>query len=84
MVLPACEQAVELEPDNVARRDSRGLCRALVGEFKGAIEDFRFFVEKGGGTDYEDLMAQRKEWIQALEEGENPFSDELLKELAAQ
>ncbi|NIN97300.1 MAG: hypothetical protein GTN93_19500, partial [Anaerolineae bacterium] len=32
-VLPECEQAVELEPDNGSYRDSRGLARALTGDY---------------------------------------------------
>ncbi len=37
-VLEACERGVELEPDNGAYRDSRGLGRALTGDYAGTIE----------------------------------------------
>jgi regulator of sirC expression with transglutaminase-like and TPR domain len=41
----ACEQAVQLDPNTGHWYDSRGLARALSGDYQGAIEDFQFFVE---------------------------------------
>ena len=45
-VMDACERAVELAPDDGDYRDSRGLARALMGDYTGAIEDFKFAVER--------------------------------------
>jgi hypothetical protein len=39
---PACEKAVELDSANGEIRDSRGVARAVTGDFTGAIEDFRY------------------------------------------
>lgn len=80
-VLKDCERAVELAETQGsskigAYRDSRGLARALTNNIAGAIEDFEFYVEYGvfDSTD-------RREWIDALENGENPFTEELLDDL---
>ena len=58
--------------------DSRGLARALTGDIEGAIIDFQVYVE---WTSNKEEKTQRQEWIKALQAGENPFTDELLKEL---
>ncbi|MCL2939434.1 MAG: hypothetical protein MGU50_24370, partial [Trichodesmium sp. MAG_R02] len=58
--------------------ESRGLARALTGDIEGAIADFQVYVN---WTSNEEKKAQRQEWIKALQAGENPFTDELLKEL---
>jgi hypothetical protein len=72
-VMFACEQAVALDPDHGGIADSRGVARALTGDFEGAIEDFRQFIEWGG-----DHRGLRAEWITELEERRNPFDEELL------
>ncbi|MCL2934883.1 MAG: trypsin-like peptidase domain-containing protein, partial [Trichodesmium sp. MAG_R03] len=77
-VMFACEKAVVLSPKDGDIIDSRGLARALTGDIEGAIIDFQVFVE---WTSNEERKAQRQEWIKALQAGENPFTDELLKEL---
>ena len=58
--------------------DSRGLAKALIGDIEGAIIDFQVYVE---WTSNKEEKTQRQEWIKALQAGENPFTDELLKEL---
>ena len=77
-VLFACERIVELEPQNGAYRDSRGLVRALLGDTEGAVEDFELYVNWVGD---ERLRAQRQGWIDALGAGRNPFTKELLERL---
>jgi hypothetical protein len=52
--------------------------RALTGNFAGAIEDFQAFVD---ATDDEDAKAQRQQWIEALQNGENPLTPEVLEQL---
>lgn len=81
-VMDACQQAVELAPDNGDFRDSRGLARALTGDKAGAIEDFTAFVEahKDDETLRKDV-AQRTEWIGELKAGRNPFDEATLKAL---
>ena len=78
----ACNNAVKLAPDNTAIKDSRGLARALTGDFSGAIEDFTEYVEwleKNGGSEYEKNL--RLSWISSLESGMNPFDEAMLMEL---
>ncbi len=76
-VMAACESAVRLEPESESYRDSRGVARALTGNFQGAIEDFQYYIDH---TDYEVDKAQRQRWLEALNQGENPFtSDEINK-----
>ena len=64
-----------------ARRDSRGLARALTGDYAGAIADFEAFV--AWTSDDEDRL-QRQGWIDALRVGENPFTPDLLRKLREQ
>jgi hypothetical protein len=81
-VLQYCEEAVALEPDEAHIRDSRGLARALLGDYAGAIEDFQFFVDYGidQGWDESDVQ-QRQQWIIDLKAGKNPFTPEVLDSL---
>ena len=77
-VLDACETAVNLAPESGNIRDSRGLARALTGDFEGAIEDFQAFVD---WTFNDGEKAQRQHWIESLHAGENPFTPEELEHL---
>jgi tetratricopeptide (TPR) repeat protein len=81
-VLDVCDRAVALEPDNGEIKDSRGLARALTGDYDGAIEDFGAYVdwlEEHGGDDYEKNL--RQFWISELETGRNPIDETILMEL---
>ncbi|MDZ8228017.1 MAG: ribosome assembly protein 4, partial [Nostoc sp. ChiVER01] len=77
-VLPACEQAITLAPEDGNIRDSRGLARALIGDTQGAIEDFEAYIAQ---TDDKDSKAQRQRWVKDLRAGKNPFTDAELKKL---
>ena len=88
----ACDEAVSVEPTNGAYRESRGVVRAITGDFKGAIDDFKFFidwisqlrlegVEKEKGQAY---AAQRQRWIEELKMGRNPLTPEELKSIENQ
>ncbi|MEM6840404.1 MAG: hypothetical protein AAF609_26680 [Cyanobacteria bacterium P01_C01_bin.120] len=77
-VLDICERAVTAAPARASTRDSRGLARALTGNFEGAIADFQFFVDN---TENEADKQQRQQWIQQLQAGQNPFTHEVLKGL---
>lgn len=81
-VLPVCERAVELKPDNGSYRDNRGLARALTGDYRGAIEDFQFYVDWGEQAERpEEMLNKRRDWIQQLEAGQNPFDEATLEAL---
>jgi tetratricopeptide (TPR) repeat protein len=81
-VMGACESAVSLEPDNGTIRDSHGLTRALTGDYPGAIDDFRRYLEWGANNGVpEEQIRQRHDWIRALQANQNPFNQELLKRL---
>ncbi len=81
-ILDACEKGVQLDPNNGGIRDSRGLARALTGDYRGAIEDFKAYVtwSKQNGK-YEQRGYKREIWIRELEVGRNPFDPATLKEL---
>lgn len=81
-VLSACERAVELAPDHGGYRDSRGLARALTGDYAGAIEDFKFYVVWSNENGLSDSRVSKREaWIAALEAQRNPFDEATLKAL---
>lgn len=77
-VMEACNRAVAGEPESEEFRDSRGLARALVGDFDGAIEDFQAFVD---ATEDEERKYQRQNWINILRAGDNPFTPEVIRQL---
>jgi len=81
LVLPVCEQAVRLEPDHGGYRDSRGLARALTGDYSGAIEDFRYYLKWAEKEQRPELLQRREQWIKELEGGRNPFDDKTLQDL---
>ena len=83
-VMPFCERAVELAPTAKKDwvRDSRGLAKALRGDYSGAIEDFKAYVEGSKANNmFEKYGQKREEWINALEAGKNPFNAETLEAL---
>ncbi|WP_026098035.1 WD40 domain-containing protein [Kamptonema formosum] len=77
-VMYACEKAVALAPENGDIRDSRGIARALTGNTQGAIEDFQAFIKS---TEDVEAKLQRQGWVDALEAGKNPFTDEEIERL---
>ncbi|MGI8503599.1 MAG: hypothetical protein ACR2LR_21080, partial [Hassallia sp.] len=78
VVNDACEKAVKLAPNNASIRDSRGLARALTGNFQGAIEDFQIFIES---TNDPEEKKKRESWVKDLQAGNNPFTPEVLDKL---
>jgi tetratricopeptide (TPR) repeat protein len=77
-VLQTCEAAVKLSPDDAYIRDSRGLARTLTGDFENAILDFQYFVDHSNDS---TSIEQRKQWIEQLNKGINPFTPEILESL---
>ncbi|MFQ4137650.1 pentapeptide repeat-containing protein [Nodosilinea sp. PGN35] len=90
-ILFASEKAVNAEPDGPIYRDTRGLVRALTGDLQGAIDDFESVLEKIGDNrvygsvyralGYTDDTQQRREWLEVLRLGQNPFTPEVLESL---
>lgn len=81
-VLSACNRAVELAPEDAGIVDSRGLARALTGDYAGAIEDFTVYgewLEKSGEYEYDKEL--RTFWISELKSGRNPIDEATLMEL---
>jgi hypothetical protein len=65
-VLGYCNRAVAMEPGNSQFIDSRGLARALTGDSRGAIEDFRHSVRTGN-----DMRRQIREgFVRKLQLGQ--------------
>jgi WD40 repeat protein/energy-coupling factor transporter ATP-binding protein EcfA2 len=85
MVLPFCERAVALAPSRADFRDSRGLSRALTGDYPGAIDDFTYFAKwkkKNSEGDSSESWKQREDWIAELEKGESPFDPKTLADFS--
>jgi WD40 repeat protein len=82
-VLQYCELTVKLAPNDADMRDSRGLARALTGDFEGAILDFQYFVDREIklGNALNDNVKNRQQWIMDLKAGENPFTPKVLEAL---
>ena len=71
-----------LAPDTATYRDSRGLARALLGDFAGAIDDFQAFVDAYADDPlYMPLIPRRENWIEALQAGEDPFDEAMIETL---
>ncbi|MBE9562382.1 MAG: hypothetical protein IMF12_05925 [Proteobacteria bacterium] len=76
-VMDACEKAVVLTPEHGGYRIDRGLARAFIGNIKGAIEDFQYFVERID-WEFEPNKQEVQAWIDVLRKGENPFIASIL------
>jgi len=83
-VMEACDRAVAAAnpEDRPYYRDSRGLARALTGDYNGAIEDFEAFVNWARGhAEVADLVVAREDWIATLTAGKDPFADVDIRQL---
>jgi hypothetical protein len=79
-VRDACELAVKLTGSKYSSYvDSRGLNRALNGDFSGAIQDFQQFANDVTTTPA--LRQDRLNWIAKLKTGSSPFDRDLLERL---
>lgn len=76
-VVSMCDYAFDARDDIPPYRDSRGLARALTGDFEGAIADFRYVIEEGD----QSLRDTRIPYLEKLLKGENPFTEEELATL---
>lgn len=76
-VMFACDNAIELDPDNSDIRFSRVMARAMTGDIEGALKDARSFTVEVG--DIESEMQQVL--IEALLRGKNPFDKTTVEQL---
>jgi WD40 repeat protein len=74
--------ASEMDSTSGGYRDTRGLIRALTGDFKGAIEDFQFYLKWGKEKRRpQHRLEKRQKWIEDLRAGRNPFDSTTLEGL---
>jgi tetratricopeptide (TPR) repeat protein len=81
-VMDACNKGVESGSPDLPR-NSRGIARTLVGDYAGAIEDFKVSLawEKQNGQSDSRWIAKEEFWITELEAGRNPFDAATLEKL---
>ncbi len=77
-VMPACEQAVTLEPEDAGHRGNLGLAKALTGETEGAIQEFQAFIELNNNAGANRLV---QGYIDTLRAGDNPFTEAEIQRL---
>ncbi|MGD8868024.1 MAG: serine/threonine-protein kinase [Gemmatimonadales bacterium] len=79
-VLPVCEAAVDAsdEANRPRIRDSRALARTLTGDYAGAIKDFQYYMARPANV---AGVGPRRSWVEALRNGENPFTQQELDRL---
>ena len=66
-VLPACEKAVSMVPDNGNYHDSRGLARVLTGDIAGAIADYESAVQWAERVnEWQEFITSRRTFIAVL------------------
>jgi tetratricopeptide (TPR) repeat protein len=81
--LPYCDRAVAMNPSGYTN-DSRGLALALLGRYEEAAQEFRNFLStlvSHNPTAYQYFAPTRSAWIEALQDGRNPFDEETLETL---
>ena len=82
--LPYCERAIAHDPSGQAR-EGRGLAYALMGRLEKAIADFEAFLAWVDTSPKDSCRSHygpsRKDWIEKLRSGDNPFDSETLRDL---
>ena len=81
--LPHCDRAVDLDESGNSN-DSRGLTLALLGRPQEAAVEFETFLERLEVNDppgYARYARSRREWVEALKRGDNPFDEATLEQL---
>jgi tetratricopeptide (TPR) repeat protein len=87
--LPYCEEAVRMVDEENANQtgmvlDSIGLAYGMLGRTEDSIATFQeaiTLLEEDEFGRYDDVIKQRKEWITAMENGEDPFTPEVVESL---
>jgi len=80
-ITDACNKAVQLAPDRISVYDNRGVVRALSGDYSGAIDDFSYVINQLGPFSKSSKAIVRQIWVADLQQGRNPFNEEVLHEL---
>lgn len=78
-VLFASEKAVELFPEYWKYKENLALNKALIGDFDGAIKELRDNIKIKHLPD--ELKTYMKGWLNSLEQGQNPFTLEVVEAL---
>jgi hypothetical protein len=78
--LPICNAAIASDLENRLLFEARARSYAWLGNFEGAIEDLNQALELIGSEnlteeDLSTLVEERREWIEDLESGNNPFTE---------
>ena len=84
-----CDLAVSEAPDNTSAHAMRGVYRARLGDLTGALQDVRAAATSAARSalsspapgDLRLDTTQIQRWVTALQAGENPFSQEVLRSL---
>jgi len=77
-VLFSCDQAVALEPRSASSREARGLARAMVSDYAGAILDLKESADRAATNQQRE---ERNAWIRSLKLRQNPFTETVLTQL---
>jgi len=77
-----CQNALDIAPDRGDSRDSLGIVYALNEDFDSAIQEFEQHLEwlrsKSDAYYEQNRGPVVEEWIEQLEAGEQPITDEVL------
>jgi hypothetical protein len=79
LVLPACERAVALAPDNGDYRVVRGIARALINDTQGAIKEFDSLSDDMRAFRFKQHLSHKADWVAQLKQGKNPFDHAALQ-----
>ncbi len=83
--LPYCQQAIEADATKATYKDSRGIVYAQLGDYQAAITDFTTYVtwlaDNQPGPEWEQDLALRQSWIEALQQNNNPITNTVLDQL---
>lgn len=80
-----CQKAIDIAPERGDSRDSMGILHALKGDPDAALEQFELYI--AWLSAYPEAYYNRyngplvEEWIEQLQAGEQPFTDEVLESL---
>ena len=83
--LPYCDQAITHRA-SAAAYEARALARAEQGNLAGAAQDLQAFLNWLAGQQVAGrnaLESERREWLRALQNGQNPFDEALRARLRA-
>lgn len=77
-VMPACEKAIAIEPDNEFYYLIRGIVRTVNGNISYAIEDLQVFVKHTKNLANKSTV---NTWLKALQQGNTSFAEKILHTL---